>query len=72
MTRAFAFILAIGLSMPLAAQRGQGRQGAAPAVSARQAAPVDLTGVWLSIVTEDWPSTGAGRWSKRRAVGRVI
>jgi hypothetical protein len=54
LTRALAFILAIGLSVPLAAQRGQGRQGAAPAVSARQAAPVDLTGVWLSIVTEDW------------------
>ncbi len=29
-----------------------GRQGGAPA--ARAAAPVDLTGTWVSIVTEDW------------------
>src|SRR5207237_4690964 len=35
---------------------GQGRRGGggdAPA-SARAAAPVDLTGYWVSIVTEDW------------------
>ncbi len=36
---------------------GQGRsaqtRGAAPA-SARQAAPIDLTGNWVSIITEDW------------------
>ena len=31
---------------------GQGRQGGAP--SARASAPVDLTGMWVSIVTEDW------------------
>ena len=42
---------------PLAAQRGQGRQGGAP--SARASAPVDLTGMWVSIVTEDW------RWRMR-------
>jgi hypothetical protein len=35
------------------AQRGAGRQGGA-AVTARAAAPVDLTGYWVSIVTEDW------------------
>ncbi len=39
------------------AQRGEGRQGSAP--SARAAAPVDLTGLWVSIVTEDW------RWRMR-------
>ena len=39
------------------AQRGQGRQGGAP--SARASAPVDLTGMWVSIVTEDW------RWRMR-------
>ena len=33
--------------------RGQGR-GAAPPQTARQAAPVDLTGTWVSIVSEDW------------------
>jgi hypothetical protein len=43
--------------VPLAAQRGQGRQGAA--ASARAAAPVDLTGMWVSVVTEDW------RWRMR-------
>jgi hypothetical protein len=43
------------MSAPLFAQRGggQGRQGAAPP-SARAAAPVDLTGYWITIVTEDW------------------
>jgi hypothetical protein len=54
---------------------GQGRGGpAAPgagrgAASARAAAPVDLTGYWVSIVTEDWiermspdsPPSGVGR-----------
>lgn len=33
---------------PLAAQQGQ------QAPSARQAAPLDLTGYWVSLVTEDW------------------
>src|SRR5690242_3927466 len=31
----------------------QGR-GAAPARSAKEAAPVDFTGYWVSVVTEDW------------------
>lgn len=35
-----------------AAQRGAGAAG--PRMTARQAAPVDLTGTWVSIVTEDW------------------
>jgi hypothetical protein len=34
------------------AQRG-GR-GGAPPVSPRQAAPIDLTGYWVSVVAEDW------------------
>src|ERR1700681_1940179 len=38
----------------LLAQRG-GRGGAAPPPqTAKQAAPVDLTGYWVSVVTEDW------------------
>src|SRR5262245_11507852 len=41
----------------LAPQRGQGRQGGPP--SARASAPVDLIGIWVSIVTEDW------RWRMR-------
>jgi hypothetical protein len=39
------------------AQPGQGRGGqpaGAPAGGAAAAAPVDLTGYWVSIVTEDW------------------
>src|ERR1700734_2521433 len=36
------------------AQRG-GRGGAAPPPqTARDAAPIDLTGYWVSVVTEDW------------------
>lgn len=31
-----------------------GQQAPAPAVSARQAAPIDLTGYWVSLATEDW------------------
>jgi hypothetical protein len=45
-------VVCLASAAPLAAQ-GQGRQGG-PAASARAAAPVDLTGMWVSIVTEDW------------------
>src|SRR6266508_3051318 len=45
-----AFAMAIGASV--SAQRGGAEQGPPPA--ARAIAPVDLTGVWTSIVTEDW------------------
>jgi hypothetical protein len=31
-----------------------GRGGGAPAPQGRQGAPVDLTGTWVSVVTEDW------------------
>jgi hypothetical protein len=44
-----------GFGISVSAQRGG---GAAPAV-ARTAAPVDLTGTWVSVVTEDW------RWRMR-------
>ena len=37
----------------------QGRQGGGAPPTARAAAPVDLTGTWVSIVTEDW------RWRMR-------
>jgi hypothetical protein len=40
------------------AQPAQGRGGGA-AAGARTAAPVDLTGLWVSVVTEDW------RWRMR-------
>jgi hypothetical protein len=38
---------------PPAGGRG-GRGGRGPAMTARQAAPIDMTGYWVSVVTEDW------------------
>ena len=37
-----------------AGQRGAGPPGGGAAASAKAAAPVDLTGYWVSLVTEDW------------------
>jgi hypothetical protein len=59
--KSFSLALALLLAIPAAlfaqagGQRG-GPPGGAPAaaLSARTAAPVDLTGYWVSIVTEDW------------------
>jgi len=48
---AWALAVAFLAAPPLVAQRGRGQ---APAVSPRAAAPVDLTGYWVSVVTEDW------------------
>jgi hypothetical protein len=45
----FAWCLLVPVSL-----LAQGRGGAAPARTAKAAAPVDLTGYWVSIVTEDW------------------
>jgi hypothetical protein len=65
--------LAVALiaAIPIAglAQAPQGGPGRGAAASARAAAPVDLTGYWVSIVTEDWiermspdsPPSGVGR-----------
>jgi hypothetical protein len=63
MRRFFLYAAVAALcSIPLAAQ--QGRQGApgpggrggppGPAPSGRAAAPFDLTGVWVALVTDDW------------------
>jgi hypothetical protein len=56
---ALAVCAAIGLAGIDAAGQGRGRgqgPGAAPAPpqTAKQAAPIDLTGTWVSVVTEDW------------------
>ena len=46
-------ILTLMASAFCALSLAQGRNGQAPA-SAKAAAPVDLTGYWVSVVTEDW------------------
>src|SRR5262245_32363289 len=46
-----AITLALLLTTPAYAQRG-GRGG--PPASGRQAAPIDLTGHWVSVIMEDW------------------
>src|SRR5215831_11318420 len=47
------FLLLFSVSAArLEAQRGPRGRGAVP--TAREAAPVDLTGYWVSVITEDW------------------
>lgn len=56
MRKAFfgAVMLVIGTAvLPVAGQRGQG-DGPQASQTARATAPLDLTGQWVSIVTEDW------------------
>ena len=48
---AIATLVALAAAAPLDAQRGRGGEQAA---TPRQAAPVDLTGYWVSVVSEDW------------------
>jgi hypothetical protein len=60
--RSLLFALAIGLAVAsgvcvrdAGAQGAQGQgRGQAPPQTAQAAAPIDLTGYWVSIVTEDW------------------
>src|SRR5947208_3632119 len=58
-----AAVCLLGWPMTVHAQRGGGRGGGPPAIP-RVAAPIDLTGYWVSVVTEDWkyrmvtPNTG--------------
>jgi hypothetical protein len=47
-------VLTAALSLRLDAQGPPGGRGTAPPRSAREAAPVDFTGYWVSVVTEDW------------------
>ncbi len=51
-----ALLLALVVTATLSAQ---GRQGGGAPPTARAAAPIDLTGTWVSVVTEDW------RWRMR-------
>jgi hypothetical protein len=45
---------ALGACVTLTAQAPQGGRGAQPPRSPKDAAPIDLTGYWVSLVTEDW------------------
>ena len=49
-------LLALGVIAPsvITAQAQRGRGGAAPPTTAKLQAPIDLTGYWVSVVTEDW------------------
>ena len=50
-----AFTLAAAVvAIASAQQGGRGGRGNQPPLTAQQAAPVDLTGYWVSVVTEDW------------------
>ena len=42
------------LSAPALTQAQRGARGGGPAAAAREAAPIDLTGYWVAVVTEDW------------------
>src|SRR5215213_6407192 len=47
-------VVLIAATSTLSAQRGRGAGPGAPAQSPQASAPIDLTGYWVSIVTEDW------------------
>ena len=51
-------MVAAVLLVPLQAQRGgrggRGGQGGGAGATSKAAAPVDLSGYWVSVVTEDW------------------
>src|SRR2546425_4322316 len=49
-----AVALALGLSGRLQAQGRGGQAPSAPPPTAKAAGPIDLTGYWVSIVTQDW------------------
>ena len=53
MTKRFLVALAFAAVVPVAVL-AQGRGGAQPPRSPKEAAPVDLSGYWVSLVTEDW------------------
>ena len=47
-------LVVLATSVTLSAQRGRGDGPAEPPPSPQAAAPVDLTGYWVAVVTEDW------------------
>jgi hypothetical protein len=69
-----ALVCLLGVAAPQAQQRGR---GAAPA-TARDTAPIDLAGYWVSVVTEDWkfrmvtPKKGVYQTLPLNAEGRKV
>ena len=55
-------------SVVLDAQRGGRGRAGGPALSPRQAAPIDLTGYWVSPIIEDWKY----RWSRSQGRLRAV
>ena len=53
-TLLFVAVLLVASVPALEAQRGGRGRAAGPALSPRQAAPIDLTGLWVSPIIEDW------------------
>jgi hypothetical protein len=51
---AFLILSLMLLAIPAGAQRGGGQRPTGPPPSAKATAPIDLTGYWVSVVTEDW------------------
>lgn len=49
-----AVIVGVGVWAGAAHVSAQGRGGAAPAPTPRAAAPIDLSGNWVAVVSEDW------------------
>ena len=56
MKSALAVVLTVSLLCPVLAyaQRGRGGAPAGPPQTARQAAPIDLTGYWVSQIVDEW------------------
>ena len=56
MRASVAWLAVIGLmgSAPNVQAQARGRAGGGPPQTARVAAPIDLSGYWVSVVTEDW------------------
>jgi hypothetical protein len=51
---AIAMVIVLAGSGTAHAQRGRGGQPAGPPQTARQAAPIDLTGYWVSLIVDEW------------------
>jgi hypothetical protein len=77
---ALVIVCVLGSSATVEAQRGRGggRGGGGTAATARQAAPIDLTGYWVSPIIEDWkfrmvtPSKGVFDAVPLSAEGRKV